>query len=329
MNRCKTLKEIVDLGKKLLQDNAIESSDLDAEIFASEAFKVSKIEIITKGNISLSEFSTEQIVTFQKYIDLRISRKSVSEILQKKEFYGFEFHITNDVLTPRPETEILIENFIEHLKKYVSEKNALHFANQKLKIIDIGTGSGCIAITIALLLKNNTFFQEKIGNNFEIIACDISEKALLIAQKNITKHNVKNFVTIQKSDLLENIDKNFIKKSFIITNLPYIPETDSIIMSKEVLQGDPKIALFSGKTGTDLYKKLFENLFQKKSNFYEINACFFEFDSGVVSAENITGQNVQKKYYEFLLCKCLQSVHHNISFFTDYSNQERFGKVLF
>ena len=306
---------------------------LDVEIFASEAFGVSKIELITKENILLSEFSKKQISVFQKYINLRISRKSVSEILQKKEFYGFEFHITNDVLTPRPETEILIENFLENLDKYILKNNILNSENknqnQKIKIIDIGTGSGCIAITLALILQNNKKFNKLFANNFEIIACDISEKALKITKKNIEKYHVENFVKIQKSDLLENIDKNFIKNSFIITNLPYIPETDSLIMSEEVLHGDPSLALFSGKTGTDLYKKLFDDLFQKKSNFYEINACFFEFDSGIISAENIAGENFQKKYYEILLSTYLKSVNNNISFFADYSNEERFGKILF
>ncbi len=330
MQKYKILKDVLDFAKNKLYKFDIETPNLDIAILASEAFGLSKIQLVTKEYVSFEKLniSDNQIQDFLYFIGLRCKKNSISEILGIKNFYGLDFIITKDVLTPRPETEILVENFTNYILEYLDKKTdeKVDNINKKIKIIDIGTGSGCIAVSVAKILEKKII---KKNYALEIIACDISEKALSIAKKNIEKHEVSHIIKTQKSDLLKNIiknDKKFLENSFIITNLPYIPEEDQKIMSEEVLSGDPNLALFSGKTGTDLYKKLFENLFKQSSNFFEINSCFFEFDSGVLSVENNTGKNYQKDYYKKLLNN---NNNINIDFFSDYADCERFGKILF
>ncbi len=314
MQKYKILKDVLDFAKNKFYKYDIENPSLDIALLASEALGVSKIQLITKEYVSFDtlNISDESIQKFLYFIELRCKKNSISEILGIKNFYGLDFIVTNDVLTPRPETEILVEKAFN----YIIKNNINNINN----IIDIGTGSGCIAISIAMLLKKQRLKSLK---KIKILACDISEKALEIAEKNAKKHGVLDMIEFQKSNLLENINKKYVENACIVTNLPYIPEGDAKKMSKEVLGGDPSLALFSGKTGTDLYKKLFTDLFQENSNFYTINSCFFEFDSGMNT------DNIQKKYYEKLLDDLLKNNQQkNITFFADYSGAERFGKII-
>lgn len=310
MQKYKILKDVLDFAKNKFYKHDIENPSLDMAILAAKALGLSKIQLITKEYVSFDtlSISDDKIQKFLYFIELRCKKNSISEILGIKNFYGLDFIVTNDVLTPRPETEILVEKVFNYILK-----------NNINNIIDIGTGSGCIAITVAMLLKKKRLENLK---NIKILACDISEKALEVAKKNAKKNGVLDMIEFQKSNLLENINKKYLENACIVTNLPYIPESDAKKMSEEVLNGDPKLALFSGKTGTDLYEKLFTDLFQENSNFYNINSCFFEFDSGMNT------ENIQKKYYENLLLNKLEIGNNNISFFEDYSGCERFGKIL-
>ncbi|HID92120.1 TPA: peptide chain release factor N(5)-glutamine methyltransferase [Candidatus Peregrinibacteria bacterium] len=310
MQKYKILKDVLDFAKNKFYKHDIENPSLDMAILAAKALGLSKIQLITKEYVSFDtlSISDDKIQKFLYFIELRCKKNSISEILGIKNFYGLDFIVTNDVLTPRPETEILVEKVFNYILK-----------NNINNIIDIGTGSGCIAITVAMLLKKKRLENLK---NIKILACDISEKALEVAKKNAKKNGVLDMIEFQKSNLLENINKKYLENACIVTNLPYIPESDAKKMSEEVLNGDPKLALFSGKTGTDLYEKLFTDLFQENSNFYNINSCFFEFDSGMNT------ENIQKKYYENLLLNKLEIGNNDISFFEDYSGCERFGKIL-
>ncbi len=333
MQKYKILKDVLDFAKNQLYKYDIENPSLDIALLASEAFGLSKIQLITKEYVSFEalHISDDAIQKFLYCIDLRCKNHSIAEILGIKNFYGLDFIVTNDVLTPRPETEILVEHFAQYVLDYVKNiKNNTAL----IKIIDIGTGSGCIAVTLAKILEKKLSSK---NIRLRILACDISEKALQIAQKNIDKYEVSDIVQTKKSNLLESVvgeDATFLENCFIITNLPYIPESDAKIMSAEVLGGDPHVALFSGKTGTDVYKKLFTDLFQQHSNFYAINSCFFEFDSGVISSSNPEGLNYQKDYYEQLLSSLLSvdskkiTSKKMIDFFADYSGEERFGKIV-
>lgn len=148
-------------------------------------------------------------------------------------FYGLEFLVTKDVLIPRPETEMLIAEV-----KIFLEKNSLTTP----KIIDIGTGSGCLAITIAKLYPTS-----------RVTAVDLSPKALEVARRNAQKHEVNN-ITFLVNDLLTNLNENF---DILVTNLPYIPHSRLKELDPSVIDFEPVLALDGGSDGFDLYRKLF------------------------------------------------------------------------
>lgn len=195
-----------------------------------------------------------QEVPSQKSEELNqlISRRRVGEpiayIIGQKEFYGRDFHVTSDVLIPRPETEQIIE-IIKDLEPE---------STKELKFLDVGTGSGCIALTLA---------KEFPSSN--LTALDISKPALKITQSNQQALNVPNsqFTSIQ-SDLLEAVSPNQ-HFDYIIANLPYIDPQDPDV-SQETKRFEPGLALFSNKNGLDHYIRLFDQLKEKKITFESI-----------------------------------------------------------
>ncbi len=163
------------------------------------------------------------------------------------EFYKLKFHLTPDVLIPRPETELLVDESIKLKPKTV---------------IDLGTGSGNITISIAKNLKD-----------IKIFATDISEKALKVAEKNAKYHKVLNKIIFLKSDLLETFlgsSTLYVSPEYhnnvdvLVTNLPYIPSYRLPNLDHSVIEFEPKIALDGGSDGFDLYRKLFAQMWEKK-----------------------------------------------------------------
>lgn len=191
------------------------------------------------------------------------------------EFYGRVFFVDENVLIPRPETEFLIEKALKIAKNY-----------QKIKILDLCTGSGIIAITMFLELQ-------KLGIKSEIFASDISQNALKIAQKNAKILNAKIFFL--HSDLFENINGNF---DLILSNPPYI--SNSYKLDENVLK-EPKIALFGGENGDEILKKIIEI----SPNFTKNLICEIGFD--------------QKKFLEIYL----QNYGFKAEFYKDFANFDR------
>jgi len=292
----------------------------DVEIIFCEVLGISDIQLITQSQKILTE---EQMLEISEKISERISGKSISEIFQKKMFFGEEFWVTNDVLTPRPETEFLVE---KALSLYVRGGER---GDEISGFVDIGTGSGCIITSIAKNSKNIDEGRMQYAPTF--LAGDISEKALTVARKNAEKilgdHKGKPLQTIDfiKSDLLENFlyldshrlhtsilsnKRNKISGKIIVTNLPYIPQKDEEWMEREVLGGDPHLALFSGETGTDLYQKFFLQL-KKFPDFY---AVIFEYDPP------------QTEFFQKFLKKHFPE--RSVEFFPDLFGKIRFGLVM-
>lgn len=169
------------------------------------------------------------------------------------EFYKLRFKVTPDVLIPRPETELLIDEvfiFVKSLKSPTS-----------LTILDLGTGSGNIAISIAKNLSTHLK-----GGNVNIIATDISSKALKVARQNAKLHGVKDKIKFIRSNLLSNIDCTHISRSsnmqslIIVTNLPYIPSARIPYLDSSVKDFEPLVALDGGEDGFALYRKLFAQI---------------------------------------------------------------------
>lgn len=183
------------------------------------------------------ELTKKEYKTYQKIIKKLKKDLPIQYITKKAYFYNEQFFVNKSVLIPRPETESLVEETNNLIKK--------HFKNQKVNILDIGTGSGIIAITL-----------NKLNNNCRITATDISKKALKVAKKNQKNH--KTNIKFKKTDLYKGIKNKF---DVVISNPPYI-ENDSKYVEKNVKENEPSLALFGGKDGLDYYRKILKNIKQ-------------------------------------------------------------------
>lgn len=175
-----------------------------------------------------------------------ISSKPSQYIKGWVEFYRLRFKVTPDVLIPRPETELLIDEVLSFLK---------HRPTETPTILDIGTGSGNIAISLATHLPTSNV-------GIKIIATDISKKALKVAKQNAKLHGVEKQITFLESNLLGKITQ---QPDIIVTNLPYIPTKRIPNLDSSVKDFEPLVALDGGEDGFDLYRKLFTQI--KKLNW--------------------------------------------------------------
>lgn len=162
------------------------------------------------------------------------------------EFYKLKFKVTPDVLIPRPETELLVDEVLNSIEYYVSS-----IKGKNIAILDIGTGTGNIAISIA---KNSL--------DVKILATDISASALYIAKKNAKLHGVSNRIKFFQGNLLENplILNTKYKILIIVTNLPYIPSARIPYLDSSVKDYEPLVALNGGDDGFELYRRLFQQI---------------------------------------------------------------------
>lgn len=177
---------------------------------------------------------------FKEVVEQHAEGMPVQYIISTEEFYGRTFTVNENVLIPRPETEELVLGALERIGKLFADK-------EKVEVLDVGTGSGAIAITLKLERPN-----------LNVTASDISEGALAVAKKNAEQLGADiNFV---KGDLLKPFIEKGQKFDVIISNPPYIPEEDKASMSVVVTEHEPHTALFAGVDGLDLYRKFAEEL---------------------------------------------------------------------
>ena len=181
------------------------------------------------------EITKDEYKKYKKVVKKLQKGLPIQYITKEAYFYNDKYYVNKDVLIPRLETETLVDD----INKLIKNK----FKNQNLNVLDIGTGSGIIAITL-----------NKLNKNLNITATDISKKALKIAEKNQKIHNTN--VKFIKTNLYQDINNKF---DIIISNPPYIEEKSQQI-EKEVLKNEPKIALFGGKDGLKYYREILKNI---------------------------------------------------------------------
>lgn len=239
------LKELFKNSIILLKDKSIETANLDVKILLSFLLKLNTNDLI---NHFEDELSYNIMEDFQKLLNRRLNREPIANIIGQKNFWDYEFFVNENVLTPRPDSEVLIEAI---LKNYPD-------TNKNLKILDLGTGSGCLILTILKIYKNS------LGT-----AVDISEKALDIAKKNAQKLNIKNIKFLQ-NNWNENINEKF---DLIISNPPYISKKEIQTLEPEVNIFNPMLALDGGDDGLDCYRYLAKNL---KKNCHQNTGIFLE-----------------------------------------------------
>ena len=218
---------------KKLEQAGCASPRLDAECLLMHAWGIQRTALIIQAKSPLPE---QVLHDFETMIARRCKREPVAYIVGSKEFWSRDFMVTPDVLIPRPETEHLIE---ELLKLYPDTQAPYHFA-------DIGTGSGCIAITIAAEYPNAT-----------VIATDVSEKALAVARNNAEKHDVLARMQFKCSDLYQALDTTMPKFDAIVSNPPYVSANEMQYLEEE-LHHEPTHALTDQKDGLSLLRTLLQ-----------------------------------------------------------------------
>ncbi len=223
------IQEATFWATKILSDCQIEQPDVSARILLEELMSVPRTYLITNIEQLLS---SQQEKKFRSWVYRRSKHEPISYITGKVEFYDQEFRINNNVLIPRPETELLVERFIGDNKSIITKES---------QILEIGTGSGAIIITLASRL-NGTFF-----------ASDISKKALQVAILNADKLECRTNILFKIGNLFEPWKK--MKFDFIVANLPYISSQEILELSLDITEYEPKIALFGGKSGLEIYRE--------------------------------------------------------------------------
>lgn len=229
--------------------------------------------IIKKDRSYLNAFPEKKLtvreaVLFQNFLKRREKNEPLAYILGTKEFYGLKFFVNSSVLIPRPETEKLVADALAFLK-----------TKSKPIVVDVGTGSGCIAIAVG---KNSP--------KMRVYATDISPKALKVARKNAVSNNVKNVKFIE-TNLIEKIPNNI---DLILANLPYIPTVNWRNLPVAIRNFEPKVALDSGKNSLTLYKKLFE---QARKKLKPNGKILFEIDGDIIqlSADDLVETALEQK----------------------------------
>ncbi|CUT01781.1 peptide chain release factor N(5)-glutamine methyltransferase [Candidatus Chrysopegis kryptomonas] len=260
------------------------------ELILCHVLKCRRIDLYIDFERPLSKNELEEIKTL---IKRRLKREPLQYILGKTEFMGLEFKLTPDVLIPRPETEILVEKTIETIKKEFAQKNLV-------KVLDIGTGSGNIAISLAKFL----------GEKVYIVGIDISEKAIEVANENAKLNKVEN-VKFLAFDLFSDEFNEKFKNQFdiIVSNPPYISIEEVQTLQDEIKNYEPWIAITDGADGL--------NFFRRISNI----AKNLIFERGFVLVE--MAYNQSEKVREIFT----KAGFKEIEFFKDYLGIERVAKI--
>lgn len=251
----------------------------DLEIFISEILDKDKSFVLSHWEYQLSLFQYLKLVYF---IHLRKKGYSVASIIGHKEFYGLDFFVNKKVLIPRPETELIVEEVVDIMN------NELRIKNDKTILIDVGTGSGCIPISI---LKN-------IKEPIQTFAIDISKPALKVAKKNARTHKVN--INFLHGYLLEPILKSYnlqANRLIITANLPYL--TTQQFQDEPSIQKEPKNALVANNNGLALYEELLKQIESKLLIANCSMLIFLEIDpSQTKSISKIIQQNLPTANFE-------------------------------
>ena len=222
----KTL-EAIKIGSKLLKEKKISSYILDSELLLSRVLNKSREEILINLD---NKIDKKKISIFEGYLYRRSKNEPIAYILEEKEFWSKKFKVNKDTLIPRPETELLIGEILKLYK------------GKKISILDIGTGSGCIIISLLNYLKQST-----------VTGIDISKKAISIARENASKNKLYNRVKFSSKKIENIFNKKF---DLIVSNPPYIERKDVKNLSEDIKRYEPRVALDGGNDGLDLIRKV-------------------------------------------------------------------------
>jgi len=219
--------ELINKGSSQLKNKKIYSHKLDSEILLSKVLNKTREELLINLN---QEIEPQKINYFNRLIDRRSAKEPIAYILKEKEFWSKNFLVDNNTLIPRPETELMVEKIVKIFK------------TKDIFVLDIGTGTGCILLSILSELQNS-----------KGIGIDISKKAIQIANVNLKKHKLTQRTKFYRKSLNEIYQNKF---DLIVSNPPYIVKKDIKNLNEDVKRFEPKLALDGGKDGLDVIKKV-------------------------------------------------------------------------
>ena len=232
MNQSHSLRAQLARGKAFLKENGTASYALDAAVLLMAATGHSRADLLIHYDETMTD---AQLQAYAFFLRQRAAHKPVAYILNHREFMSLDFMVNENVLIPRPDTEVLVEAVMAFMRE-----------NDCKTVIDMGTGSGCIAVCLA-------FYCE----NVFVTAADISAAALAVAQKNANRHGVANRIRFVQSDLFAAWPQDQSNMAdVIISNPPYIPTGDVAHLAENVRFYEPHHALDGGTDGLDFYRKI-------------------------------------------------------------------------
>ena len=219
--------ELINFGSSVLKNNNIFTHKLDSEILLSKVLKKSREELLINLN---QQVSSKKVDQFNSLVERRSTKEPIAYILKEKEFWSKNFIVNRNTLIPRPETELMVEEIVKIFK------------NRNIFVLDMGTGTGCILLSIISELKNA-----------KGIGVDVSNKAIKIANQNLNKHKLSHKIKFIRKSLSEIYNHKF---DLVVSNPPYIITKDMKNLDDDVKRFEPKLALDGGNDGLDVIKKV-------------------------------------------------------------------------
>lgn len=238
-----------------LERAGVPDADVDAELILLHSLKMSRAEFFT---IMTDEMPAEEQEAFGKLLQRRIDREPLQYILEGQDFMGLDFLVSPVVLIPRLDTEVLAEHAIERAAGLMEKSDGQTSADEKeFQILDMCTGSGCVAISVAV----GAALKDRAGHSIIVTATDVSEPALRMAEKNwnLNKDRVQHkkvSVSFRQSDMFENITEVY---DMITANPPYVKSGDIPGLMPEVTEHEPRLALDGGEDGLIFYRIIAQN----------------------------------------------------------------------
>ena len=269
--------ELINIGTNLLKKKNITSSILDSEILLSKTINKSREDLLINLDQKIDE---KNILKYRSYLERRSKNEPIAYILEEREFWSKKFQVTKNTLIPRPETELLVDKLVKI------------FMGKKLSILDIGTGSGCIVISLLNSL-----------NRSNGVGVDVCKNAIITAKKNGVKFNLQNRLKFFNKSFINIFNQKF---DLIVSNPPYIMRKDIKNLSDDIKRYEPRIALDGGNDGLDLIKKVI----YKSKDILKINGTLaleigneqIKKVSKILIGNNFRIKNVIKDYKNNVRC---------------------------
>ena len=272
-----TVLDVLNKATEFLNSKGIDSARLNAELLLANILNCKRLDLYLMYDKPLKQ---DELDLFREYLKRRSTFEPFQYIIGKVEFYGLELKISNDVLIPRPETEILVETIINSYNK-----------RRELNILDIGCGSGNISIALGVNL-----------NNANVTGIDISKEAIELAQENTQRHNCSDRVSFIKEDILKAHENEYSGFDIIVSNPPYVSEKDYANVQLEIKNYEPDFAVTDFADGYKFYVKIIylaQHILKPHGRlFFEIAQGQSEKVKELLKQSNFQNISINKDYRE-------------------------------